>query len=268
MELSIIILHHNTPKAVSRLLSSLKEAVLPNQTEILVLDNGGKNANEQLKEHATILPIKWFSIANRGFAAGQNEGLKQSLGTYVAVLNPDIQLATDCIDHLLQHIKLEPECGIATAQLQYPSGEIQDNTRTFPRLGEFMVRRLVPAAYAPKPDYDDIGQAYKAVDWCSGALWMMRRADIKKIGGHRENYFLFMSDIALCRDMWEHKKRIDIVFTATATHEAKRLSSGNAFKMLFKKTGRIHIADACKYFWHYRNKSIPALSPSALAKTP
>lgn len=261
MELSIIILHHNTPKAVARLLYSLEKAILPEQTEILVLDNGGKNANEPLKETFNTLPITWCNIPNTGFPAGQNEGLKKSTGKYIAVINPDIQLDKDCINQLLEHIKAQPACGIATAVLQYPSGTIQDHARQFPTMWQIISRRLIPIAKAPTVELKEDTQ-FEPIDWCTGALWVMRREDIMQIRKHDERYFLFMSDIVLCRDMWEHNKRVDIVKAARATHEEKRLSSGNPIKMLFKKTGRIHMKDALLYFKHYWQKPLPINCPS------
>lgn len=263
MELSIIILHHNTPASVHNALLSLQTAILPKQTEVLIIDNGAQNAHAQLqKNDYKPLTIAWHTIANRGFANGQNFGIQHSSGQYIAVINPDIIVDPQCIEHLLTHMQAEPQCGIATAQLRYASGAMQDHTRMFPSIWQIASRRLLPAKQVHTLLYDSIGQAYESVDWCTGALSLMRREDLQLVGDHDERFFLFMSDVALCREMWQKSKRVDLVYAAMAIHGERRLSEGNALKMLRKKTGRIHIKDAYKYYKHYWNQPLPRLCPS------
>jgi GT2 family glycosyltransferase len=262
VELSIIILHHNTPASVHNVLRSLEVALLPTQTEVLVINNGDKNGNVILKTETYNMAINWYTIPNRGFPNGQNFGVQKSCGQCIAVLNPDIIVDPQCIKHLLAHMQAEPQCGIATAQLRYASGAMQQHTRVFPTIWQIASRRLLPSKQLLTPLYDSVGQAYESVDWCTGALLLMRREDLQAVGNHDEQYFLFMSDIALCREMWQHNKRIDLVYAATAIHGERRLSAGNAWQMLRKKTGRIHIKDAYKYYKHYWNQSLPNLCPS------
>ena len=262
VKLSIVILHHNTPQNVTECLRSIQAANLPEAYEVLVLDNGGKNANDQIEPAAyNQLPISFESIANDGFPAGQNYGASKTSGEYIAVINPDIVLEPQCLELLLQHMDTNTNVGLSTAQLYYPNGTDQDNTRKFPSILGIITRKLFGTVERAEPLQD--GKNYRAIDWCTGALWLLRRSNLEAIGGHDERYFLFMSDIGLGREMWAHNFAVHQVRGARAQHGAERLSGGNVLSMLRKKTGRIHIKDACIYFWHYFGKSAPSGSPSS-----
>lgn len=261
MKLSIVVLHHNTAKNVEQLLYSLQKADLPNKYEILVLDNGGKNSNKTInKDSYQNLPITFESIANTGFPAGQNYGVSKTTGEYIAVINPDIVLESSTLSTLIAHMERNPQVGVASPELYYADGRIQDNTRKFPSMWSMATRRLFGTTEVAEPFNE--GEDYRPIDWSSGALWMIRRSALEQIGGHDERYFLFMSDIGLGREMWSHNFAVHQVRAARAEHGSERLSAGNVLQMLRKKTGRIHIKDACTYFMHYLLKPLPKHSPS------
>ena len=47
MDLSIVILHHGSPEEVSENLAALALAILPEKTEVLVVNNGEIGANKK-----------------------------------------------------------------------------------------------------------------------------------------------------------------------------------------------------------------------------
>ena len=260
MKLSIVILHHNTHERVEACLQSLKTAIIPNETEVIVIDNGEKNGNKNI---ATKLiqnkAIKFYSIKNHGFPAGQNFGTAVSTGEFIAVVNPDIIFTQDCLQKLVTHIEAHTNAGLVTSALQLPSGIMQDNIRPFPTMWNIMQRRLqLKKNIIQMQDHAE----WKQVDWCTGALWVIRRTALEAINGHDERYFLFMSDISLCRELWNANFEVHQVTSAVAIHGEERLSDGHALQMIFKKTGRIHIMDALRYFWQYAGQGIPPLCPS------
>ena len=262
MKLSIIVLHHNQPHNVTECIRSMQKANLPKEVEILILDNGGKNSNKQIPKDAyKNLPITFESIPNKGFPAGQNYGISKTSGQYIAVVNPDIVLEPQCLQLLIEHLDVHSTAGIATAELHYEDGRIQDHTRMFPSILSMATRRLFGTVEHAKPFKEN--ELYRPIDWCTGALWLIRRSAIEVIHGHDERYFLFMSDIGLNREMWAHGYHVHQVRDARAQHGSERLSGGNIFTMLRKKTGRIHIKDACIYFWHYIGKQLPKHCPSS-----
>ena len=263
MKLSIVVLHHHGPQNVQALLASIQSADMPEETEIFVMDNGGRGGNDMIEASSYEgLPVRFESIPNDGFPAGQNYGMNNTTGQYIAVVNPDIVLEKDSLMNLLQYLEANPKVGMASAQLYYEDGRLQDNTRKFPKILEMMWRRIAqkkqPAMHYGSPT----GEA-TPVDWVTGAFYIIRRDVLEQVGGHDERYFLFMSDVGTCRDVWDAGFGVHQVHNAKAQHGSERLSSGGPWKMVRSKIGRIHIKDACTYFLHYAGKPFPRLSPSA-----
>ena len=263
MKLSIVILHHHGPQNVQALLASMQSADMPADTEILVMDNGGRGGNKMIDSKSYEgLPVRFESIPNDGFPAGQNVGANNTTGEYIAVINPDIVLEKNSLQVLLDYLEAHEDVGLASAQLYYPDGRYQDNTRKFPSMLELAMRKLFPSK-KPKLHYGEPSGEATPVDWVTGAFYIIKRKALECVNGHDERYFLFMSDIGLCRDLWSKKWAVHQVHGAKAQHGSERLSGGSAWKMVRSNIGRIHIKDACIYFLHYLTKPFPKLSPSS-----
>lgn len=267
--LSIIILHHNAPKQMERCLQSLKSTVLPKKTEIIVINNGGHAANKKITIEAYKgLAVKFFDIPNSGYAHGNNFGLNHCGGKYLAFINPDIVVEKDTIMILLNYLKARPAVGIVAPKLVYSDGSIQDNYRNFPRLIDHVIKRtpLLRKLFLKRMRHylmwDKNHNVDEAVDWVTGAFQVIKKKCIDEIGRHDERYFLFMSDVALCRAAWEKDYEVHYVASAKAAHDDERLSSGGFFVFLQKKVLRIHLLDALKYYFYHFGRAMPKNVPS------
>lgn len=268
-ELSIIILQHNTPDHIERNLTALKAAELPENTEIIVVDNGGKGANAKVpKEAYTGLDVKFFEMPNLGFPKGNNFGLSKTEAKNYAFINPDIIVRPDTIKVLLDYLKANPEVGIAVPQLIYPDGVIQDSFRTFPRLPNLVIKRipwlrkLFPGQMRNYLMWDKDPEVTEPVDWAVGAFTVVTKECMDALEQHDETYFLFMSDVGISREAWDKGYATHYVPTAKATHNDKRLSAGSPMDVFRKKIIRLHIKDAIRYFRKYLFKPLPKDAPS------
>lgn len=261
--LSVIILQTNKPHDAEACLRSLQKADLPASTEILMINNGGHDANAQIDPSTYVgLPVACHELPRDGYIYGNNWGYAHAAGDYIATVNADITLEPDTIMRLLQYAQQHDDAGIVAPRLFYPWGHEQDSARPFPRMRDLVRRRLFGdgATIASAIDFGD-RDAIES-DWITGAVFLMPRRCYVLTGGHDSRYFLFMSDITLCREAWGHGLRTVILRDARAQHNEKRLSRGSLFAMLVKKTGRAHILDSLKYFVHYAFKSFPPRFPS------
>jgi N-acetylglucosaminyl-diphospho-decaprenol L-rhamnosyltransferase len=262
MDLSIVILQTNKPKDATNCLAALQHARLPAQTEILMINNGGHDANEQIDPASYAgLPIRFIELPRDGYVFGNNAGYKESKGAYIATVNADITVKPDTIEKILAHMKAHPECGIAAPRLFYPDGTEQDSARPFPSLLELIWRRLInPNAH--KHTRTTFSKEYEEVDWITGAMLIMTRKCLEVTGGHDPRYFLFMSDITMSREAWKAGLGTHQLRDASAIHNEARLSRGGLLQLLKKRTGRAHIKDALSYFLKYSGRPKPKLSPS------
>lgn len=270
-ELAIIILQHNTPDHVSANLKALQEAEIPADTKIIVVDNGGKQGNEKIiKENYKNLDVEFYETANDGFPAGNNFGYKKAgEAHYYAFINPDIVVKKDTIKNLLSYMKNHPKVGIVSPQLRYRDGSVQDNYRTFPRIPDLIIKRI-PFLRKRFPNrmrnylmWDRDPGTNQAVDWVTGAFIIVSNPCMKAIGKHDDDhYFLFMSDVVICRDAWEKGFETHIVGKVECLHNDTRLSSGGIKDVFKKRIIRLHIKDAISYFWHYKFSRLPENAPS------
>jgi N-acetylglucosaminyl-diphospho-decaprenol L-rhamnosyltransferase len=267
--LSIIILQHNSPEATESCLRALQQAWLPEKTEIIVVNNGGNQANGKIsKEAHQNLKVKFFDIPNKGYPNGNNFGIQHADGKFVAFINPDIITEKDTLKILLDYLEKHSEVGIVAPRLVYPDGTIQDNYRVFPRFLDLIIKRtpflrkFFPQRMREYLMWDKEPAVNEAVDWVTGAFEVIRRETLEKVGFHDEKYFLFMSDIVLCRKAWEAGYEVHFVGNAQAFHSDERLSSGGFLAFFKKRVLRIHVNDAIKYYFGYLGKGLPAKSPS------
>lgn len=268
MELSIVILHTNKPQDAAQCLRSLQQARLPAETEIFCINNGGQAANDRVdRSSAAGLPVTFMELPRDGYVYGNNQGYKAATGRYIATVNADITVHPDTIEKLLAYMQKNPDVGIAAPRLVYPDGHEQDSARPWPSMRELVWRRLVNPNVHRSAHVTFQSEAAD-VDWITGAMFIMTRACLEATGGHDERYFLFMSDITMCREAWKHKMRVVQLRDATAIHNEARLSKGGLWTMFKKRTGRAHIKDALTYFWLYGMRKAPAGSPSSGSTLP
>lgn len=266
-------MQHNTPKEVIENFQALRYAELPENTHFIVVNNGGNNANEKIsKDSYKGLEVEFIDIPNKGFPQGNNVGIAKTDAKYIAMVNPDIEVNEKTIITLIEYLKRHPEVGIVAPRLIYPNGLTQDNFRVFPRGVDLVIKRIkfLRKMFTGRMRrylmWDKDPSKSEPVDWVTGAFQVVTRECWEVVGPNSEDYFLFMSDLELCRLAWEKGFEVHYVGESRAKHNESRLSGGGIVDVFKKKTMRIHIKDAFIYFKKFFGKKIPSNSPSARKK--
>lgn len=264
MQLSIVVLQTNKPKDATNCLAALSRALLPEDTEVLMINNGGHDANKAINpaSYAGLKNVRFVELERDGYIRGNNEGYKLSTGRYIATVNADITVKEDTIEKMIAHMETNPDVAITAPRLFYPDGHEQDSARPFPRMAELVWRRLVNPNVHKQANMSFANGEFEEADWITGAMFIMSRKCLEATGGHDPRFFLFMSDITLCREAWKAGMRVRQLRDASAIHNEARLSRGGLTQLLKKRTGRAHILDALKYFLKYAGQRAPKLSPS------
>lgn len=266
MDLSLVLLHHGTPHDVTQTLRSISRAWMPASFEVLVVNNGRVGANEDVVVPREIRShIRFFEIPNEGYPAGVNFGMRLATGKVLGIMN-DVVFHDQCLRELTRYLKDHPAVGMVGPRVVYPNSKIQDNFRVFPRfldlvfkrtfLGKFFKRRLSRYLMWHKDPH-----VSEPVDWLTGAFQLMTREAWSAFGPQDDRYFLFMSDVDLCRTAWEKGYEVHFVGSAEVIHSEVRLSSGG-FSGLLKWQMRQHVVDAARYFWKYFGRRLPISAPS------
>ena len=268
MKLSIIILFTFDKEAIH--VRNILKWILHNPPEcdyeVIVVSNGNQTKFEELQqENKNSTQIKFIlNKKNLGYGQGNNRGIQQSTGEYFLILNPDIELYKGNIDLMVRYMDKQPEIGVLAPQLIYEDGTVQDVYRRFPRLIDFIIKRTF-LKFLPLFRYrlfkylmhDKNPELIEDVDWVVGACILIRRKMYEEVRGFDSRYFLFLEDTDLCRLMWEQNYRVVYFPKAKATHFQKRLSDGGIIDIFRKKTVRIHIVSAIKYFLKFMFRKVP-----------
>ncbi|PJE57658.1 MAG: glycosyltransferase family 2 protein [Candidatus Portnoybacteria bacterium CG10_big_fil_rev_8_21_14_0_10_38_18] len=165
----IIVLHYQNWEDTNECLESLKKINYDN-FEIIVIDNDKDN---------------------RGFAGGNNAGIKQALekgADYVLLLNNDTVVEPDFLRKLIEVGEREERIGIlgpviyeyGSDKIHFAGGKVN-----------WLYTKGIHVTHNMK-------HITKETDYITGACMLIKRKVIEKIGLMDEDYFLYCEDVDLC----------------------------------------------------------------------
>ena len=185
----------------------------------------------------------------------------------MCILNPDIKVGKNTFSTLINYMEQNLRVGVAGPRLVYPNGQIQDNYRVFPRFIDLVIKRTFLRKLFLKRMrrylmWEKDSRQSEPVDWLTGAFQVFTRKALEAVGPKDERFFLFMSDVDICRRVWDKGFEVHFMGATEALHNDSRLSAGGILDFFRKKTMRIHLKDAFKYYLKYWREPLPSKSPS------
>ncbi len=123
---SIVIVNYNAGHFLKQCLDSIRQQTYPHW-EIVIVDNASQDDSLTCIDGFPNLTLI-RNQENRGFAAGQNQGIAASYGEYVLALNFDVILPPEFLRYLVSAIEDHPEAGWGCGKLlqMSPNGDLQD----------------------------------------------------------------------------------------------------------------------------------------------
>src|ERR1035438_10210363 len=111
MDISVVIDAWNARHYLELCLESLEKAPPHRSMETLVVDNASADDTAEMVQ--TRFPwVKLIrSSENLGFSRGNNLGIRQCQGRYIALVNPDVIVFPGCLDALANFLDLNPQVG-------------------------------------------------------------------------------------------------------------------------------------------------------------
>ncbi|OGM98031.1 MAG: hypothetical protein A2915_01220 [Candidatus Yanofskybacteria bacterium RIFCSPLOWO2_01_FULL_41_34] len=257
--LSIIIVNYKNPALLRLCLKSLERTLSSElKYEILVMDISSEieTQNIVLEEFPSIKLVSFKE--NIGYSKGVNEGIKQSAGDYVLVLNPDIVPLKNSIETLLNYMKKNQDVGLAGPQLLNFDGTPQQScfgfynaiTIGYRRVGYLPFNKRVLKKFLLKDkDLSDVQQ----VDWLMGSALMVKREAINRVGFMDEKFFLYFSDVDWAKRFWENGYKVVYCPLAKIYHYHRRISKKNSWLIdaFVNRQSQQHIKDGFKYLFKW-----------------
>ena len=245
LELSIIIVSHNTRADLERCLASLAESPPAAAHEILVVDNRSTDGSpEAARRRPAVHVIE--AGANRGFAAATNIGIRASRGAFLLLLNSDTRVPPGAIDRLIRELAGHPDAAVAGPRLVDDEGrpEISFGPMMSP-LNEFRQKRLFRRYERRDPSacrrVEALTRHEQSPDWVSGACLLVARADAEAVGLLDERFFLYTEDVDFCASIRARGRRILYTPAAEVVHLRGR-SAATAPEATNEAYRRSHLA--------------------------
>lgn len=213
--LSVIIVNWNVRDLLHRALASVY-ASWDDQPglEVIVVDNASRDDSVAMVRADFPQVHVIANNENRGFPAGNNQGLAAATGDFLLLLNPDTEIIADALPHMVNYLQTHPGAGMLGPQLLNPDGSVQSSRRRFPILPVLFLestwleklapRKLLRYYYAQEQPDD----AIQDVDWITGAAMLTRREVVTQVGGMDEGFFMYSEELDWCRRIREAGWRV------------------------------------------------------------
>ena len=252
--LSILTVNFGSANRIKELWKSLQKFPPHVEWEWVIVDNPTKKGDDGAALRTFFASEKRVHVvqlvSNLGYGGGNAEGFRFCRGEFLAILNPDTLVQKGTLDTLLSVLRSEKKAGIVVPVLTTHDGKILENAREFPSFLGLIKRRLFGSQILSSIPQGNV----REIEWAQGSFWVLRRALFETLNGFDSRFFLFLEDTDFCRRVWQAGFRVLQVPTAVAGHSPNRLSGGNIFNAIFRKTFWIHLASAVKYFVKWRRK--------------
>lgn len=269
MDVSIIILNYKAKELIKQQLKHFFTFKCVLSYEIVVVDNHSEDGIADFL-HETYPDVQCLEASdNRGYAAGNNIGLRKVSGTYSLIVNPDIVLNAELIEGLYNFMEANRKVGIAGPKISNADGSLQPSCLRFPNMLLPLYRRTFFAHTPWGRDWlaryfmeeFDHTQTF-AVDWLFGSCLIVRTAALTQVGLLDERFFLYLEDTDWCRRFWEKGYEVWYVPGVSTIHLLSRSSEGAPLSVFTNRTARIHLRSFFKYLIKYWGKPNPHIPKS------
>lgn len=203
MKLSVIIVNYNVKHFLEQCLYSVRKASKNLAIEVWVVDNNSVDGSlEMLKEKFPEIKLI-ENKKNAGFSVANNQAIRQAIGEYVLLLNPDTIVEEETFAKTLAFMDEHPDAGGLGVKMIDGKGHfLPESKRALPTPEVAFYKIFGLSFLFPKSkkfgkyhltylSQDDINQ----VDVLSGAFMMIRKAALDKAGLLDETFFMYGEDI-------------------------------------------------------------------------
>ena len=195
---------------------------------------------------------------NLGFGKGHNSIMDRLTSDVHFILNPDVIIHDDILPQMAQWLLDHPGVVMATPQLYFPDGRIQNLPRRKPTPWLLLARQLAPrfGGVMQKADehytmQDEDLTIPRPIEFCTGSFAAIRTDVFKTIGGFDPEYFMYC-----------------LLYTSDAADDKARVDLGGR-RIIKKKKKKKHFKAILKpynAFWNNFNIRMPQCYPKTLRR--
>ncbi len=262
VRVSVIVVNWNTRRLLERCLASVYGwATASSELEVLVVDNGSTDGSREMVASRYPRARLITNTENVGFARANNMALRQAVGDYLLLLNPDTELVGAAIPELLQWAEEHAEVAVVGPQLLNPDGSVQSSRRRFPTIATAFLESTVLQRWLP--DHPVLQEYYvldrsnsdaQEVDWLVGACLLVRGSAVRQVGLLDEGFFMYSEEMDWCRRFTQMGWKVAYCPAARVVHYGGQGSDQD----LFRRHTRFQHSKA-RYFEKYHGRGFAQL---------
>jgi len=235
-DLSVVIVNYNTRDLLRNCLQSLQDSQNIS-LEVIVVDNASSDGSVEMVRHEFPEVVLLAQEMNTWYCGGNNIGIDASTAEYVLLLNPDTVVAPDALYLMWDFLRTHPDYYGATAQLRYPTGDIQRTCSKRPTYTSLLLN-YTPLGFVFHQRKDRLNQALWYGDWDRDT-----NRDVEVIPGSctlmRRDGFRYDDDLLLYfpEDTLAQKQTLPAYFLADAHidhHEKAATQTWLATRIFFR----------------------------------
>jgi GT2 family glycosyltransferase len=266
---SVVILNYNGLRTLGKILDGCLESVLKTaftSFEVLFVDNASTDGSAEYVEsrYGTNGMLRIIrNEKNLGFAEGNNRGIKQAKGKYIALLNSDTRVTESWLTELVKAVQ-PPDVGAAQSKLlQMDKPTVLDCAGG---LLDFYGYHFEKGRGENQSRYNQGAEIFYA----KGASVIFKREALSKAGLFDPDVFMYFDEVDLCWRIWLSGYRVvyapaSTVYHASGSTAAKMQSqerryfyARNHLIVLLKNYGLMNAAKAVKasLFFEARNVAL------------
>lgn len=204
MDLSIVIVNHNTKNLTTQTVESVIDTTTGIDYEIIVVDNSSK-AKEYFKSNdprVRVIP----KVENKGFGHACNIGAETAIGRYVLFLNSDTIMQTYTLRKSVEYMDSHRDVGCLGIKTILRNGDFDHGCkRGFPTPFNSLCYVLkLDKIFKNNKKFGGYTLSYLSndetneVDSVSGAFMLIPKAVLARVGVFDESIFMYAEDIDLC----------------------------------------------------------------------
>jgi len=232
MDISVVIVGWNAKHYLELCLNSLYEAPPRRSMEVLVVDNASIDGSSEMIK-AQFPQVKLIrSEENLGFSRGNNLGIRQCKGRYIALVNPDVIVFPGCLDALADFLDQNPKVGNVGPRVLNPDMTMQSTCRRFPTLwNNFCSATRLEKLFKNSKFFAGEHMFYfshdraLAVDVLVGCFSMIRGEAFDDVGLLDENLFMYGDDVDWCRRARKAAWQVVFFPGARAIHDRGKITA-------------------------------------------
>lgn len=251
MELSVIIVSFNVKDYLHQCLQSVENAIRKIDGEIFVVDNNSPDGSvEMIKSEFPRIRLI-INRFNAGFAAANNQAIRQSEGRFVLLLNPDTVVGPDTFSNCIDFMKKKSDAGAIGIRMVNGEGRfLPESKRALPTpvtafFKSFGFSFIFPNSPVINRYYMPQNGTFETsfTEVISGAFMFMRREALNKAGLLDEDFFMYGEDIDLSYRLLQTGYRNYYLPEVSIIHYKGRSTPVNSFRDIihFYSAMRIYI---------------------------